>query len=257
MNATLPMKKPRAAIAMVQVVNRSGREQIVYPSDDERDRVEYIIDEIVRRLRQHRHPERSEPSVRDGVVTACSTMLCAGASLPSRRRREWPGSLRPDTVKKRITNIRELAGNLYDALLDISPGEEMLAFEEYGVFEELGSIVTKVSKHESGRAKKPQWEEVFKHNKRDFLNRLRRLQTLPYRDPPLNDQVQQLSAEIAYKMMCRYSNAKPTGTKDGLFQEITKHLYEVARPSPDGKVFDPKRPCDRVLKRHRPSPRKS
>jgi hypothetical protein len=187
--------------------------QIVYWSVSERERVEYIIDEIVRRLRKSRRIGQSEREVRNGVVIACSEMMRAGMPRPKK----------PAVMREQTKDLCALADQLYIALEKFSPQSSVLASEEREVF------------------KTPKAKD-------EFLDRLRRLRHINYRAPPPNyDQVKELSAFIAHFLVRTYSMAKPTNTVDGLFRSITGDLYEVARPSSDGRPSDLKRACQKVI----------
>jgi hypothetical protein len=122
-------------------------------------------------------------------------------------------------------------------------------FEEYGVFEELGPIVN-ISEPKSRKLLKraPGDPETLKHNKRDFLNRLKRISNIEY-DAPTGDPIKDKSAELAYQLMTVFSTVKPTLTDNGQFRKLALYLYWVARKS-DEKV-NLRRACAKVLARHK------
>jgi hypothetical protein len=236
MNATFRMKKPHAPlvmpgkiIALVKVVKDEQCQ--ISPDKDEQERVEYIIDEIVRHLRRHYHPpKQSGREVRIAVVEACGLMMQnVGVQFPTRKRGKLPAKLQPAAIETLTNDIRKRADNLYRILQDMPIELEMCVFDKSRGFDPF-------------------------YAKEEFLERLHRLRTITYRKPPLYDQVKESCAEIACFLMCKYSGVPPTGTEDSELQEIARLLYEAVCPSADGTVVNFKRACDRALRRYRPSP---
>jgi hypothetical protein len=235
MNATFRMKKPHAPlvmpgkiIALVKVVKDEQCQ--ISPDKDEQERVEYIIDEIVRHLRRHYRPKQSQREVRIAVVGACGLLMQnVGVQPPKRKRSELPAKLQPAVIKKLTNDIRERADSLYRTLQDIPIELEMCVFDKSRGFDPL-------------------------YAKEEFLERLERLRTITYCKPPLYDQVKESCADFACILMCKYSGIPPTGTEESELQEIARLLYEAVCPSDDGTVVNFKRACDRALRRYRPSP---
>ena len=163
-------------------------------------------------------------------------MRTAGFSFPTTKRIRWPSKSQPEAIKDRIKKIRALADKLHGKLQDIPPDLEFDIFEEYGVYEELGPIVN-ISEPKSRRLLKrgPGDPDVLKHNKRDFLNRLRRISTLKY-TAPTGDPIRDMSAELAYRLITEHSKVRPTLTDNCPFRNIALCLYRVARET-DEKVI--------------------
>jgi hypothetical protein len=174
--------------------------------------IEYTIDEIIRRLRED--PRETKANVRTAVTSAAITMMAAGANRPSNRRSNSPKVFQPGTARKRIADLRALADKLYVELQSIPPQEDL------------------------------------KHNKRDFLNTLKRISAIEY-NASRGDPVRDLSAEIAYQLISEFSRAEPVSTDNSLFREVTDNLYHIARPPDPDKPATLRRACDKVLNRHR------
>jgi hypothetical protein len=166
-----PLVMPGKIIALVKVVKDEQCQ--ISPDKDEQERVEYIIDEIVRHLRRHYRPKQSQREVRIAVVGACGLLMQnVGVQPPKRKRSELPAKLQPAVIKKLTNDIRERADSLYRTLQDIPIELEMCVFDKSRGFDPL-------------------------YAKEEFLERLERLRTITYCKPPLYDQVKESCADFA------------------------------------------------------------
>jgi hypothetical protein len=229
MNATLPMKKPHAPMVLPGKIIASVKDQHgrLSPDKDEQERVEYIVGEIVRRLRLPGRSKKTEREVRVAVVTVCGLIMQnVGVPSPAGKRSELPVKLQPAAIKNLTNDIREQADSLYRTLQE--PVElEMCVFDKSRGFDPL-------------------------YAKEEFFERLEKLRTITYRQPPLYDQVKQSCADTACMLMFEYS-VRPTGTEESELQEIARLLYKAVRPSTGDTVVNFKRACDRALRRYRRS----
>jgi hypothetical protein len=112
MNATLPMKKPHAPMVLPGKIIASVKDQHgrLSPDKDEQERVEYIVGEIVRRLRLPGRSKKTEREVRVAVVTVCGLIMQnVGVPSPAGKRSELPVKLQPAAIKNLTNDIREQA----------------------------------------------------------------------------------------------------------------------------------------------------
>jgi hypothetical protein len=92
----------------------------------------------------------------------------------------------------------------------------------------------------------------YAQNWNQFVEHLERLAAITYHKPPRNiDRVKRDCAKLAYLLIDKCTNEKPTGTQGGLFRTVAGLLHQFACPSQDGKIVDLKTACDEVLRRAR------
>jgi hypothetical protein len=233
-----------------------GRFEVHFWDRSEKERIEELIEQIVRRLREYPRDDRSEADVRNFVVIACATMMSAGASQRIQKdHRTAPGV--PSEVSKRLKRIRELSKQLL-AELGGSPLQlDLLLFRENRVlllsreatqafltdevrFEtdsKTGDKVLKAHRIEVD----PEYREEWGARDR-FVKQLKRITRTNFKAPHFNsDLVKDLSAEMAKRAISHCSSFVPKNTRKSPRGVLTSLFYEVACPSSDGELADLKR----------------
>ena len=66
----------------------------------------------------------------------------------------------------------------------------------------------------------------------------------------IRETIKDLSAEMAYVAISRYSDIAPTNTPNSLFRDLAGLFYEIAYPSSKDRLADLKRACAKVLKKY-------
>jgi hypothetical protein len=209
-------------------------------SDKERDRVEYLADEIMRVLRQHPRAEQSETVVRSGVRNACVTMMAGGLNQRAQKSDDPRWRATPAEIAKSVKLVRKLSSSLLKVLERVPPQVDWLLFED-----DRSSLST-------ADPAADQWSP-----KTQFTKQLQRLAAIKkYETPHHNyDSVKELSADVACLLMITCSKWKPASTAKGRtakgpLRNIAAHLYEIACPSGD-KLLDLKRACNSAVKKYR------
>jgi hypothetical protein len=224
-------------------------QSIHYWPPEERDRVEFLISEIVRFLRRHPRAEQFEAPVRPGVEMAAVCMMQASGSQQIQKDSPQAPSA-PREIEKRLTKIQKLSKDLLDELKDSPLQLDVLLFGENRVILSDNAIVKDVE----GRIVSCGDYEKEWGGKDRFTQQLRRLTSVEYEAPHhRSDFVKDLSAEIALNLMLEHSTSEPSSTENGTLRDIAAYLYEIANPSRDGEIHDLKRACDKVMKKYRQS----
>jgi hypothetical protein len=89
-------------------------------------------------------------------------------------------------------------------------------------------------------------------NWNQFIEYLERLAGITYRKPPRNiNRVKRDCAKVAYLLIIKCTNTKPSSTPGGLLRTVAGLLHQFACPTADGEIVDLKTACDAVCNRAR------